>query len=478
VRDWLTGKVAPFRAIESASLRTQLLVSHVGLIALIVLGFGIALYAITSRAIYRQAEADLFAVAHSMAEDLTSESRASVLSISDVYIHRFGPAQRDRAYLAVWDAEGKQQFASPKFPSQTHPANSVIPAHGPHPYISRSYGSNLEVIVQTPQNGRLLIGRPLAKEFDGLRHLLLNTVLTGGICLGLGALGAWWLAGQMAQPLTQMATSAENISGQNLNQRLDTGRASFEITRLATVYNAMLDRLQAAFIRQRRFTADASHELRTPVSVIIAQVDHTLARDRTEAEYRDALQTTYRAAQQMQKLTEELLLLARADAGQLALHQESVELSHVVQNAIAQIQPLALKKNIHFETHLLPVRVSGNTDQLRRVVLNLITNAVQYNFENGFVRVDLRIEHDAVYLLVHDNGQGIPVADQPFLFDRFYRVKQASSQIEDHGTGLGLSLVAEIIAAHNGTITVNSVLHEGTTMTVRLPVVQSHNQSI
>lgn len=454
------------------SLQSLLIASHAGLAAIVVLGFGASLFAMTIHATYRQAEADLLGAAQVLLQDLGSQKDPSGLVISELYAHRFGKAPRDHAYYAVWDASGHMLASSKALPPHAVRSDTVPPTRGPRPFVSRSQGIYLDVIVATPDDGQLLIGRPLAKEFDGLGWTAARLLSVGLICLVLGGWGAIWLARRIARPIEQMSDTAERITSRNLTERLEARQTPREVTRLAMMINTMLDGLKSAFDRQVRFTADASHELRTPVSVILSQADFTLSRERTPEQYRQALETCLQSARRMKRLVDDLLLLSRADSGCLNIRRESTDLSSITEQAVRLLQPLADRRNMRLHADLHSAPVVGDADRLSQVVTNLVTNSIQYADANTTIWIEVFVKPDAAFLVVRDTGPGIPLADQPHLFERFYRVDKVRTQEDETGTGLGLSLVAEIVAAHGGTIQVASTEGTGTTMTVQIPTVE------
>jgi heavy metal sensor kinase len=266
-----------------------------------------------------------------------------------------------------------------------------------------------------------------------------------------------------------MTGTAERISASNLSERIDESRIKSELGRLAQVLNRMFARLEASFARQASFTADASHELRTPISVVVAQSELALASQRSPAEYQEALKACYRAAKRMEALVEGLLTLARMDAGQPENHQESVDLRAVVESSVALLQPLAGQKQVELTCDLQTVQVAGDAARLGQVVANLVSNAVTYNREGGRVRLQFVAEGHQAILTVSDTGIGIGQADLPRVFERFYRVDKARTGNRG-GAGLGLAICQEIVRHHGGTIDVASAIGEGTTFTVRLPL--------
>lgn len=452
------------------TLRAQLLASHIGLACISMVAFGGLLFATSIHATYRRAEADLLAVAQDLVQDLKNESSPTELTISDLYRHRFGMAPRDHAYLALWDQQGNRLYATPRLPDHVQPSDQSPPQTGPHPFHTRATGRNFDVIVATPQGGQLLIGRPLAKEWDALQWLILRILGMGIVCLAGGILVASWLARRLSEPLTQLTETAERMTSRHLHTRIEPVEGSLEVVRLGLVFNQMLAGLETAFEKQTRFVAEASHELRTPVTVVLSQVEHALFRDRSPDEYRQALTVCLRSTKRMKSLIDQLLFLARADAGKLALRFVPTNLADVAAQAAELLRPLATAHTISLTTDLAPAQFHGDPDRLGQVVTNLITNAIRYNNPHGHVIVQTRTSDHEVILQVRDDGIGIPLADQPHLFDRFYRVDTARTQQDDTGTGLGLSLVQEIVIAHAGAIDVQSTLGEGTVFTIRLPV--------
>jgi len=463
------NEVLPPPSRRRWTLRSELLLSHVGLAFLSMLVFGGLLFATSVHATYRRAEADLLAAAQELVQDLKNQTSPNQLTISDLYRHRFGMAPRDHAYLAVWDQHGNRLYASPRSPDHAQPSQTPPPTTGPHPFQTRATGRYFDVIVATPQGGQLLIGRPLAKEWDGLQWLVLRILGLGALCLMGGTLVAGWLARRLSKPLMQLTATAERITSRHLHERVEPVEGSQEVVRLGEVVNQMLAGLQAAFEKQTRFVADASHELRTPVTVVLSQAEHALYRDRTPEEYRQAFDVCLRSCRRMKSLINDLLFLARADAGKLALRPASTDLAVVAGQAVELLRPLADHHTIRLETDLVPSPLIADSDRLAQVITNLVTNSIRYNRPHGQVVVQTRVNGSQVTLRVQDNGIGIPLSDQPHLFDRFYRVDTVRTQQEDTGTGLGLSLVQEIVTAHHGTIQVQSAPGTGTTITIQLP---------
>lgn len=454
---------------RSRSLRFELLVSQLTILAIVIVGFAASIYVLVRQATYRQAESDLLGAAQLLAQDLKQSGVRAPLGIAQAYRHRFGPAPRDHAYFVVWNTRGEPLAGTDPLPPHVAVPTSAPPSHGPRPFLSQAHGTHLDVTVAGPDGTVILVGRPLAKEFDQLQRLLVIVALFGTLSLLIGTLGAWWVARRIIQPIEQFTVTAEQITAKNLDQRLPVTASTAEVTRLATVFNTMLERLQSAFQRQVRFTADASHELRTPVSVILAQAEQSLTRPRDAEHYSAALQTCLKAARRMKQLVDDLLLLARADSGRLELRLETLDLAYVAKQTLALVAPLASEKSVRLSSQLQTTPVVGDGARIGQVISNLLTNAIQYNRAGGTVFLTVHATDCGGMLTVADTGIGILKADLPHLYDRFYRADAARTHLEGQGTGLGLSIAAEIVAGHGGTINITSEPGVGTTVAVFLP---------
>ncbi len=315
---------------------------------------------------------------------------------------------------------------------------------------------------------RILVGRSIAPELAARRHFALWLVAAGSMILAAGLCGSWWLAGRALQPVQKISAAASRISAGNLSERIDVAETDNELGQLATTLNSTFSRLEAAFTQQKQFTADASHELRTPLAVMISEAQTTLARPRSEAEYRETVETCLTTAQQMRKLTESLLELARYDSGQENIHRTSFDLADLTGDAAGLLEPPAAERNVRIETALVSAPASGDADRIRQVIINLVSNAIYYNKPHGYVRVSSRHTSSEAIVVVEDNGLGIPAEDLPNIFKRFYRADKSRSRAGGN-SGLGLAICKAIVDAHGGQITVTSKVGEGTTFTLTLP---------
>lgn len=371
-------------------------------------------------------------------------------------------------YFVIWSRTGNALKRSTNAP----PDVSRPERYGTETGLNtRTFGLYREAYQFTGIGECVLVGQPLASDLTALRRYAWWLVGAGLGVLGLGLWGAWLVASRAIRPVDDISAAATRISAGNLSERIDVADTDSELGRLATILNSTFARLEAAFAQQKQFTADASHELRTPLSVIITEAQTTLARQRSAAEYRETVQACLDAAQQMRRLTQSMLELARFDAGQEAFERQPFDLGEQVRTCIDLIRPLAQTKGIKIHADLDSATLTGDADRLSQVIVNLLSNAIHYNRDHGEISVVTKAQPGEAVLAVSDTGPGIPAEDLPRVFERFYRGDKARGHRDGHA-GLGLSICKAIVDAHGGSIEVTSSTAEGcsgTTFTVRLP---------
>lgn len=282
-------------------------------------------------------------------------------------------------------------------------------------------------------------------------------------------LTAWWIARVSLEPLAAFSETIARITHKNLTERIDGDNTVQELTALAESFNGMLDRLHTVFESQKRLIADASHELKTPLSVIKTQCDVVLQRDRMAAEYIDALGTVRTVSEGMARLVRDLLSLARIDAGFVAASDfTTLSLNDCLDQAIEMAGQLARARKVDVRwTGATAISVMGSRTGLLEAFLNIIDNGIRYNREGGTVTITTGIAEGNAVVTVTDTGMGIAPGDLPKIFQRFYR---ASTVRNTEGTGLGLSIAQSVLAAHGGAIRVERESGAGTRCTMLLPL--------
>jgi heavy metal sensor kinase len=316
--------------------------------------------------------------------------------------------------------------------------------------------------------GAVQVGLSEGDFRETLNTLTLIIAIAYPITILVASAGGVFLAGRALSPIDRLTRVARQITAEDLSQRLDLDLPDDEVGRLARTFDEMIARLDDAFKRQRRFTADASHELRTPLTAIKGQAEVALQRDREPDAYREVLQAINHEVDRLIRLVASLLTLARADAGQIPIAREAVDLGRVVTDAVEQVRPAASARTIRLDVQSGPeIRLTADEDLLLQLVLNLLDNAVKFTPAGGSVNVSWGREDGQALVRVSDTGPGISPEHLPHIFERFYRVDSARTRAEG-GAGLGLSISRWIAEAHGGSISAESAPGEGATFTVRL----------
>jgi heavy metal sensor kinase len=335
--------------------------------------------------------------------------------------------------------------------------------------MTQKFSAFEEIFRSLPSGEIILVGRSVTQLVTELHRTALEFTTAGGIILLLGLVGGWWLVGRALQPINDISAAAVKISAGDLSQRINVSETESELGRLAAVLNSTFARLETAFAQQQQFTADAAHELRTPVSVILTQTQTALSRERAITEYRETVEACQRSAQRMRQLIESLLELARLDAGQEVMKRLRFNLAGMVGECVEQLKPVANQRNVKLLTELTPAEMTGDGERLALVITNLLVNAIQYNRPDGEVHVKLEVQTGLTVLTIRDTGPGISAEDLPHVFERFYRGDK-SRTVSNGNAGLGLAISKAIVEAHGGTISVSSQTGVGTTFAVQLPV--------
>jgi signal transduction histidine kinase len=396
------------------------------------------------------------------------------------------PLDRLRGFLVVVDRNGEQLYTSDATRQLSFVMLEQLLAQMRAISDSASFGTvsaqdtlgalrhvTLPVTLAGPHVGGVLVALPMSEVSFGPTELLRSMFLVGPLIL-LGALVlGYWLAGTRLRPLDRMIDEVEAITdGTSLHRRLAVPMTGDELSRLAVTVNRMIARLESSFASLRRFTADASHELKTPLMVVRAGVEGSLTRPEVPTESLETLDQALEQINFMTELVDNLLTLARADEGRAPLAVEACDLREVVADVYETAGILGESAGVEVATHLpeAPVSVPADRGRIRQMLLNLLTNAIKYTPTGGRVDLELRDQGADVTLAVRDTGIGIAAGDLEHVFDRFWRADVARARSGDRpGVGLGLAITKWIAEAHGGTIRAESRPGRGTAFTVTIP---------
>lgn len=314
------------------------------------------------------------------------------------------------------------------------------------------------------------IGSNLDEEMETLDAFRRYLLMFAPVLLLVASAVGYWLSRKALAPVDALTRTAHTISGHNLSSRLEQLHTGDELQRLSDTLNEMLGRIESAFRRITEFTADASHELRTPIALIHTEAELVLRRSRDESEYREALCHILQESDRTAKLIEELLALARADSGREALDIHPIDLQAILNASATKWNRVASLRNLQFEEYagIQPLTVMGDENALRRVVDILLDNAFKYTPPPGKVTLSAEEKNGRAVVSVQDSGIGIASEDQTRIFERFYRIDKARSRALG-GAGLGLAIAKWIVQLHQGSITVKSEPGNGSVFRVEIP---------
>jgi two-component system, OmpR family, sensor kinase len=318
----------------------------------------------------------------------------------------------------------------------------------------------------------LQVAAPLTGRNQMLRQL---AWLLAGITLLSGAatfLGGWWLAVRLVKPVHEITDQAESIRAGTLGRRIEADADSQEYESLVRVLNSMLERLEGSFEMQRRFTADASHELRSPLTALKGEIELALRRERDNVEYRRVLESNLQEVDRLTMLAQDLLTLARSDAGVMEPRLQSLDLVAATERVIDRLRAKAVGRGVDLALDAPgPVEAFLDPGLFDQLLWNLLDNGVKFSPRGGRVEVTLATSANRVRLDVMDQGPGIPAGASHRIFDRFFRLDLARTAGENGGTGLGLAIVRAITDAQGGTVTAGNREGGGAVFTVTLPLV-------
>jgi len=494
--------------MKRLSIRARLTLWYTGILATTLILLGGVAYGLLMRGLWQDADATLEGVAKTVAQAADRPSAQIVPPDLDEMLRRFfGPGFADRFYQFL-DPHGRLDPRRPRFggePLHISPQALKNAAEGYATFETLPGNGRFPVRVLTfpvMQQGQMVNVLQVGMSLEGLHrareHFLWTLAALVPLGLVLAGTGGWLLARRALRPVDQMTTTARRIEAEHLAQRLGGAEVEDELGRLARTLNEMLARLEAAFAQVRRFSADASHELKTPLTVLKGEIEVALRSPRDPAEYQRVLTSVLEEVESMARLVDDLLLLSRADAGGLRWEMEAVELDRLVEDVAKEGEILGRGKQVRVSIQALePLIVQGDGQRLKQLLRNLVDNGIKYTPPGGQVTLSLRqVARESgnqairqsgdspnrqiaqlpncpagewVEIVVRDSGIGIPSEALTRIFERFYRVDPARSR-EAGGTGLGLCIAKTIAEGHSGRIEVESTPGAGSTFTLVLPL--------
>ena len=488
------------RQARSPGIRVQLTLWYTAVFAFLILLFSLILYTTLQAFLASGMDSALQLRAQQIAGGISSDNRKIV--IQDVTGELPGldataaPGEQGKSttgqrsmqsdvnigiLVRILDVKGQTAYISPAFHALSLPPESFIqPLHGVlwQGTVAAHNGQEVRIYsVALTDNGTvfgvLQVGESLAQLTATLQSITIALLTIAPFVLLLGAFGSYWLAKRAFRPVLHLTRTAREIKAGYLHRRVPLPHARDEVHDLALTLNEMIRRLDEAFKQQRRFVADASHELRTPVTVIRSITDVALVEPVGLEECVVALREVNTETERLGQLINDLLTLARVDEEQLLLDCEPVRIDLLTFDVAATMEPLAVELGITLQVQdLEPATILGDTTRLIQVIMSIVDNALTYTNAGGAVTLSVEVCSTAAHLVIRDTGIGIATEDMAHIFERFYRADPARSRASG-GSGLGLAIADWVVHAHGGSINVESQLGHGSTFTVTLPLAPS-----
>lgn len=385
---------------------------------------------------------------HEADEDIDSETKELEVLL---------PSQK--AESIVWELDPYMGWTVFDDTGRMLKIDPIIPEEAARPALGRSgiigtgtlwKGWRVEAFPAGP--GRtIVIGYDMVKVHGVLRDLVIAYAWSLPLVVLVVAVGSWWATGRALAPFRKLADAIEGIKSENLTHRVPSHPAKDEIQRLSSSFNALLARLEKSFAQTKRFAADASHELRTPLTIMRSEVERILSQPDLPPGPQSALVSLQDEIARLDRITEQLLQLARFDAGQIVLKKAEMDCSTLLKDACEDAELLAAAADVTLDFEIEPdLRIRGDAHHLRRLFLNLLDNACKHNQRAGRVRCRLKRESGDAVLRIGNTGPGIPVEMRSHVFERFFRTDPSRPNMRGHGLGLALSW--EIVGLHGGSL--------------------------
>jgi heavy metal sensor kinase len=315
---------------------------------------------------------------------------------------------------------------------------------------------------------RIRISRTLSYVTNTLTNIRIALILSTPLFLEIFIIVITLLINRVLMPVDKITKTANTFSDKDLRKRVDLPETDDEIGRLIKTFNKMLSKIENSFHQERQFTSDASHELRTPLSIIRVNAEEALKNNKDIKIYNKAMRNIIKENKKMDHLISQLLFLARSDENAITLNIEKVDLKVITEDIVNSFKNISKRKNIKFSLEIKEsVKIKADQLLITSLLINLISNSIKYNNNNGFVKIKIIKDDHYAKITIEDSGIGIPQKDLPLIFNRFYRTDNTRNS---EGSGVGLSIVKWIVDSHKGSIEVSSVPDEGTSFKIELPV--------
>jgi signal transduction histidine kinase len=447
--------------MRNLTIRSKITLWYASLFLILLVIFNVFIYMTISKILYQNTEDLLKSDAHQVYLIIQSEGFNINLDVPYKII-------ATNTYFVIFDVKGNTGIKSEILPEIVN-----LP-------IGREQLRNVAIdrtnwiVYDTPvkNNDKVIGWIRVSRSLQSLMNTLLNLRIIMFISVPLYGLlasaGGLFLAKRALRPIDYITKTAHEISKGDLTQRLKLNKTEDEVGRLATTFDEMLDKLESSIKKERQFASDASHELRTPISVITAQAEEVLIGKREIDEYKEAIETIRNESKKMSHIISQLLMIYRSDEGRYKFHFEILNLNMIIEDIVNEFQDVAVANglNISFKTEE-EIKIKADQTLITRLFINIIDNAIKYTNRDGKINIRLSRINNYSVTVIEDTGIGISEKDMPYIFDRLYQVDKSR---EDRGTGLGLAIAKSITDLHKGEMLVESKLNSGSKFIIKLPL--------
>ena len=462
------------------SIRARLTLWYMIVLGCVLILFSTLVYYQMSRSLYKSVDRKILTISEVVATSMAPRNQSVFSDIEKKLAKRVG-RQPSAKFIQILDRSGHIGTKSLNLKNKRLPVSFEAlknAANGAITYETKVvFGEPLRIITYPVKRKSseirsiIQVATSLVEVRDTLRRLILILVSIVPLALIIASIGGIFLANKALKPVNEINRITKEITSRNLGLRVPQPATHDELGQLVETINGMIERLEKSFKQIQQFTADASHELKTPLTILKGEAELALRKERKPEEYRQYLESSLEEVNRLSHLVQDLLILSKADTGRLTLHKEPLNLVTLTDACGKQCKFLGEPKDIRVvfrHTHDSGIWVMGDPHRLKQMFYNLIENAIKYSNDGGRIEIITGSNGNYASVAIKDEGLGIAPEDIPYIFDRFYRVDKSRSR-EAGGTGLGLSICKWIAEAHQGKITVESTPGVGSCFTVWIP---------
>jgi len=465
----------------SLPIKWKLTLWYTLILALILVAFSSSVYIYFRNSLQKSIDTKIKSIADVLSSSMVETHGTNVFSNFERYLENVLGKKPKGKFIQIMDSSGRIGAKMSDIEAETIPTSfsaleKALKGEVVYETIESASKQRIRtVIVPIMEKERdkvttiVQVGTSLEDFDETIRRLLLIFLISIPTSIAITTVSGYFLARKALKPVDKIRRTAIKISSSNLDERIDVGEKRDELGRLATTFNDMIERLKESFQRINQFSIDVSHELKTPLTILKGETEVALRKDRNIEEYKKILKSNLEEIDRMTKIIDDLLLLSKAESNNIVINQEDIQIKDLLVDICMSMEMFAKQKGVELVLgNMEEANLRGDELKIRRMFSNIIENGIKYTPKGGKVEVYSSLNNGYINIYIKDNGIGIPESDIKFIFDRFYRGDK--SRRRETGSGLGLSISKWIAQAHKGTIEVKSVLSQGSTFIVKLPL--------